>query len=94
MFEFCVITVLNPVVPFDQLYDAPLSGLETVKVTVCPLQKVIGEFADITGIGLGLTVTVIGSEVKLHPFALVIVAVKVPEAVIVRLFPTTPSFQV
>ena len=78
MFEFCVITVLNPVVPFDQLYDAPLSGLETVKVTVCPLQKVIGEFADITGIGLGLTVTVIGGVSTLQSCEFVTIQVKFP----------------
>ena len=90
----CCIVTLLPLTPLDHKYEAPVSGLATESVRLWPVHIVVLPVADITGIGLGLTVTVIGSEVKLHPFALVIVAVKVPEAVIVRLFPTTPSFQV
>jgi hypothetical protein len=61
------LTVIDGVVaPFDQRYDAPL---EAVSVTLPPAQKVVGPPAVIVAAGLPLTVTAVGDDVPLQPFA-------------------------
>ena len=47
--------------------------LLAVKVTLPPLQKVVGPLAVITAGGLAFTVTVVGADVALQPDALVTV---------------------
>ena len=58
------------VAPFDQRYDAPL---DAVSVTLPPAQNVVGPPAVIVAVGIGLTVTTVGAEVALQPFAFVTV---------------------
>lgn len=56
------------------------------------MQKVVGPFAEIVTEGKGLTVTVVGREVALHPFASVTITVYEPEATAFILCVTAPVF--
>ena len=58
------------VAPVDQRYEAPL---DAVSVTLPPAQNVVGPPAVMLDVGLALTVTVVGDEAALQPFALVTV---------------------
>ena len=52
-----------------------------VSVTLPPAQKLVGPLAVMLTVGVGLTETVTGEEVLLHPNALVALTVNVPELV-------------
>jgi hypothetical protein len=70
-YEPLLFAVIDGVVaPFDQRYDAPL---DAVSVTLPPAQKVVGPLAVIVATGAALTVTAVGADVALQPFALVTV---------------------
>jgi hypothetical protein len=56
--------------PFDQRYEAPL---DAVSVTLPPAQNVVGPPAVMLAVGFGLTVTTVGDEAALQPFAFVTV---------------------
>ncbi len=60
------------VAPLDHRYDAPF---EAVSVTLPPAQNVVGPPAVIAAAGFALTVTAVGDDVPLQPFALVTVTV-------------------
>jgi hypothetical protein len=63
--------MINAVVaPVDQRKDDPL---DAVRVTLPPAQNVVGPPGVMLAVGLALTVTVVGEEVALQPFALVTV---------------------
>ena len=66
--------------PFDQSQEAPLLA---VRVTLPPLQKVVGPDALIVAAGAGFTVTLVGDDVALHPAASVTVTVNEPVLVTV-----------
>ncbi len=73
-----MLTVIACVVaPFDQRYD---EALLAVSVTLPPAQNVVGPPAVIVAAGLALTVTAIGEDVALQPFAFVTVTLKLPPA--------------
>jgi hypothetical protein len=57
------------VAPFDQRYDAPLLA---VRLTEPPAQKDVGPDAVIVAAGNALTVTAVGEDVALQPFALTV----------------------
>ncbi len=60
-------TVIDAVVaPLDQRYDA---ALDAVSVTLPPWQNVVGRPAVIVAAGAALTVTAVGDDVPLQPFA-------------------------
>ena len=66
-----VLVVIDGVVaPLDQRYDEPA---DAVSVTLPPAQKVIGPAAVILAVGLAFTVTAVGADVALQPFASVTV---------------------
>ena len=58
------------VAPFDQRYEEPF---DAVKVTLPPAQNVVGPPAVIVAVGLALTVTAVGEDAALQPFAFVTV---------------------
>jgi hypothetical protein len=58
------------VAPFDQRYEVALGA---VSATLPPAQKVVGPPAVMLAVGLALTVTGVGADVVLHPFAFVTV---------------------
>jgi hypothetical protein len=58
------------VAPFDQRYEV---ALDAVSVTLPPSQNVVGPPAVIVAVGFAFTVTTVGDDVVLQPFASVIV---------------------
>ena len=56
--------VLCVVAPLDQRYDDPT--LE-VRITLSPVQKVVGPPAVIVAVGNGLTTTVVAADVAVQP---------------------------
>ena len=65
------LTVIDDVVaPVDQRYDVPL---DAVRVTLPPVQKVVGPPAVMVAVGLALTVTTAAADVALQPLAFVTV---------------------
>jgi hypothetical protein len=56
------------VAPVDQRYDVPL---DAVSVTLPPAQNVVGPPTVIVAVGIALTVTAVGDDVALQPFAFV-----------------------
>jgi hypothetical protein len=62
--------IAGVVAPFDQRYDEPA---DAVSVTDPPAQNVVGPPAVIVAAGLLLTVTAVGADVPLQPFAFVTV---------------------
>ena len=66
-----VLAVIDCVVaPLDQRYDEPA---DAVSVTLPPVQNVVGPPAVMLAVGLALTVTAVGTDVALQPFAFVTV---------------------
>jgi archaellum component FlaF (FlaF/FlaG flagellin family) len=65
------------VAPVDHEYDVPL---DAVSVTLPPAQNVVGPPAVMVAVGFALTVTIVGADVALHPFAFVTVTLKLPLA--------------
>ena len=59
---------------------ADIKGGDTVQInsTEPPSQNSVGPLGITAGVGFGLTVTLTGEEVPVHPFASVTVTVKVP----------------
>ena len=54
----------------DQLFPA---ALDEVSVTLPPEQNVVGPPAEMIGVaGTGFTVTVVGAEVAVHPFSVIV----------------------
>ena len=62
-----------------------------VKTVLSPRQKVVGLLAEIIGVaGNAFTVTIVGNEVDLHPFAFVFVTEKLPLVLTLILADVTP----
>ena len=78
LYEPAAETVIDRVVaPFDHAYEAPA---EAVSVTEPPAQNVVGPDAVIDAAGGAFTVTFVGADVALQPFAFVTLTLYEPEA--------------
>src|SRR5260221_12769170 len=77
-----LIVMIGVVAPLLQRYAVIVAkGTMQINSTEPPSQNSVGPLGVITGTGFGLTVTITGYEIPIHPFASVTMMVNVPLAV-------------